>query len=368
MKKYKKIVLTGGPCSGKTTSIQKIEEEFTQFGYKVIIVPEAATILINSGIRPFGENGVSLYEFQKSVMELQMKLEEIALNNLSDDKETLIICDRGLMDDKAYVTKGEFKSLLEYEDKKEMDLMYSYDLVIHLRTAALGKRESYTLENNGARTETADEAIELDQRTLSGWIGHPKIKIIDNEDSFDDKINHVIKEIYAILDRPYPIQRQYKYLVQELDLEELKNIDLVKLEIEQYHKFLGDSEIIYRKTTLDGDTKYKAIEKKDTDNNSERLFRERNISKGEYLMNLSLDIPIRKIRYCFVYKNSCYRLDVFDDGLMILEIEETNKTKEVEIPPFIKIDRNITDDLEYRNSSIYLNKNKKKIKRKIKGA
>ena len=54
---YKKIVLTGGPCSGKTTSIQKIEEEFTQLGYKVIIVPEAAPILINSGIRPFGIGG-----------------------------------------------------------------------------------------------------------------------------------------------------------------------------------------------------------------------------------------------------------------------------------------------------------------------
>lgn len=26
----KKIVLTGGPCAGKTTAIQKIEKEFTE--------------------------------------------------------------------------------------------------------------------------------------------------------------------------------------------------------------------------------------------------------------------------------------------------------------------------------------------------
>lgn len=40
MKSIKKIVLTGGPCGGKTTSIQKIVEEFEEKNYKVIVVPE----------------------------------------------------------------------------------------------------------------------------------------------------------------------------------------------------------------------------------------------------------------------------------------------------------------------------------------
>ena len=35
--------------------------------------------------------------------------------------------------------------------------MNRYDLVIHLRTAALGKEEFYTLDNNSARTETAEK-------------------------------------------------------------------------------------------------------------------------------------------------------------------------------------------------------------------
>ena len=34
-----KVVLTGGPCAGKTTALQKIEKEFTEKGYKVFIQP-----------------------------------------------------------------------------------------------------------------------------------------------------------------------------------------------------------------------------------------------------------------------------------------------------------------------------------------
>lgn len=47
--KVKKIVLTGGPCAGKTTALQQIEREFTEKGYHVLIVPEAASILIGAG-------------------------------------------------------------------------------------------------------------------------------------------------------------------------------------------------------------------------------------------------------------------------------------------------------------------------------
>ena len=36
-RQIKKIVLTGGPCAGKTTAIQEIEKEFTEKGYLVLI-------------------------------------------------------------------------------------------------------------------------------------------------------------------------------------------------------------------------------------------------------------------------------------------------------------------------------------------
>ncbi len=34
-----KIVISGGPCGGKSTSLKKIREEFSQKGFNVLSVP-----------------------------------------------------------------------------------------------------------------------------------------------------------------------------------------------------------------------------------------------------------------------------------------------------------------------------------------
>lgn len=44
MNTIKKIVLTGGPCAGKTTALVKVIEHFTSLGYKVFTIPEVPTI------------------------------------------------------------------------------------------------------------------------------------------------------------------------------------------------------------------------------------------------------------------------------------------------------------------------------------
>ena len=41
--------------------------------------------------------------------------------------------------------------------------------------------------------------------------------------TFDDKIHNVIKTIYQELGEPYPIQKQYKFLVDSIDLDKLKD-------------------------------------------------------------------------------------------------------------------------------------------------
>ena len=49
MSEYKKIVLTGGPCAGKTTALVRIIEYFSSFGYKVFAVPEVPTLYSQGG-------------------------------------------------------------------------------------------------------------------------------------------------------------------------------------------------------------------------------------------------------------------------------------------------------------------------------
>ena len=49
-----------------------------------------------------------------------------------------------------------------------------YDAVFHLVTAADGAETFYTLLNNGARTESTEEARVLDKKTQQVWTGHPR--------------------------------------------------------------------------------------------------------------------------------------------------------------------------------------------------
>ena len=78
MKKIWTFVLTGGPCSGKTTALSIIEQQLSKRGYYVLVVPESATELINSGLRPFG-GSLNVIDFQKAVFEYQLEKEKLFL-------------------------------------------------------------------------------------------------------------------------------------------------------------------------------------------------------------------------------------------------------------------------------------------------
>ena len=350
-----KIALTGGPCGGKTTSIQAIEEEFKEKGYHVIVVPEAATILINSGIRPFGNNALTMDGFQKYVMETQLFLEEQATKAAKEiDAPTIIVCDRGLLDDKAYVSDETFKKLIKDFNVTQFELLNRYNLVIHLTTAADGKEEYYTTSNNGARIETPEEARQKDRRTLESWLGHDNLKIMGNDTNFETKIANVIREIYQMLKAPYPIQKQEKYLVDTFDKELIMQLHPVIIDIEQYVQDKDNGDIIYRKSTKDNETKYTKITKTDTQTPEERIVTRKNISEDEYYSNMPSNIkPIRKRRYCFAYQNQYFRLDEFESGLTILEIEDTNKTRRRVFPNFVSVLEDVTTNPDYKNVAIY---------------
>ena len=43
------MCLTGGPCAGKTTALATLTDQLTTKGFKVLIVPEAATMMMKGG-------------------------------------------------------------------------------------------------------------------------------------------------------------------------------------------------------------------------------------------------------------------------------------------------------------------------------
>ena len=354
-----KIVITGGPCGGKSTAMSWIDNFFTQIGYKVLFVPETATELITGGVAPWtcGTN----VDYQKCQMELQLEKEKIfeqAAETMNADK-ILIVCDRGLLDNKAYMNASEFSEVIKAINSNEVELRDNYDAVFHLVTAAKGAEEFYSLANNAARTETVEEAAAIDDRLISSWTGHPHLRVIDNSSSFEDKMKRLLTEISSFLGEPEPYEIERKYLIEYPDIEWLENNpSCQRIEIIQtYLNSANGEEIRVRQRGVDGNYIYfQTVKKKVSD--VKRVEIEGRLSQAEYL-KLLMDADttkrqIRKTRYCLMYESQYFEIDVYPfwNDKAILELELSDENAEVVFPEQIKIIKEVTDDDSYKNSSL----------------
>ena len=105
MKEIKRIVLTGGPCAGKTTALVRVIEHFSSRGYKVFTIPEVPTMFTQSGMDYLTNNADFFYEGEKATLEVQLALEDKFMRMAETCTEPcVIVCDRGAMDISAYMT------------------------------------------------------------------------------------------------------------------------------------------------------------------------------------------------------------------------------------------------------------------------
>lgn len=355
-----KIAITGGPCAGKSTALSWINEEFTKKGYKVLFIPETATELITGGVAPWTcETDI---DFQTAILKLQLAKEKIfeeVAQHLYDAQKVLIVCDRGTLDGKAYIEKHNFDKILNNLHLTETQLKDSYDAVFHLVTAAKGASEFYTLANNSARTETIEEAIANDDKIISAWTGHSHFRVIDNSTDFKKKMQRFVTEISNFLGEPTPYEIERKFLIEYPDIAKLeadKNCGKVEI-IQTYLKSNDDKEIRVRQRGNNGSYSYiKTI--KQTINGLKRLETEKRLTQAEYI-NLLMDADttkhqIRKTRYCLVYNNQYFEIDIYPfwNDVAIMEIELNNESQTIEFPPQIKIIKEVTDDIEYKNSNL----------------
>ena len=361
-KEIKKIVITGGPCAGKTTAMSWIQNMFTELGYHVIFVPECATELINAGIS--GATCESVEKFQSTLMELQLEREKIyeKAAQSSKNKRILLVCDRGMIDSKAFLSNLQFSTILSSLNENETILRDNYDAVFHLVTAAKGAEDFYTLENNKARTETLEQAIAIDDKLIEAWNGHPHFRVIDNSSDFDEKIKKLLKEISLFLGEPEPYEIERKFLIKYPNISWLeKNKNCKKLEIIQtYLTSKNNEEIRLRQRGSNNNYIYTQTTKKNI-NNIKRVEIEKRLSKEEYialLMNSdTTKHQIRKTRYCLVYKNQNFEIDIYPfwEDKAIVEIELNNEKQKISFPKELKIIKEVTEDLNYKNSSLATN-------------
>lgn len=362
--KVTKIVITGGPCGGKTTGMSWIQREFTEKGYKVLFVPETATELILGGLAPWTCR--SNEEFQKCLFKLQIEKEKIfeLAAQAMDVEKVLIVCDRGLLDNKAYMNEEEFTSVINSVNDGnshlgEIEFRDNYDAVFHLVTAANGAEEFYTNANNQARTETKEDAIAIDNRIIAAWTGHPHFRMIDNSTGFEGKMMKLIKEIASFLGEPQPYEFERKFLIEYPDIEALealpncKKVDIVQT----YLVSEEDEELRVRQRGCEGHYIYFETRKKSI-NQLKRIELEQKLTKDEYLERLNYADPSKRVivkrRYCLSYNGYYYELDVFPfwKDKAILEIDLCDINDAIEIPPMLKVIKEVTGDKAYKNASL----------------
>ena len=356
--KITKIVLTGGPCAGKTTAMNWIQNFFQKQGYKVLFVPETATELITGGLTPWETKTNS--DFQSILFDLQLekeKLFEEGAKKLPNEK-ILIVCDRGLLDNKAYMPKRDFDYLLKTKKLSEVKLRDSYDAVFHLVTAAKGAKKYYNLDN-AARTETVEEASKLDDNLIASWTGHPHLRIIDNSTDFEEKMKRLLKEISNVLGEPEPYEIERKFLIEIPNLEYLESLpNCEKVQIVQtYLKSNDDEEIRIRQRGSNGSFTYSKTRKINI-SNLKRIEVEERLTEEEYINELLNSDPERgqiiKTRYCLSYNNQYFEIDIYPfwKDKAIAEIELSSENQKIDLPPFLEVIEEVTDNIEYRNSEI----------------
>lgn len=361
--KIVRIVFTGGPCGGKTTALSYISQKLRDKGYQVFTVPESATICINGGLNP-NNPMVGTMVAQSAIVSVAKSLEDTwidAIKKLKTEKTVVILFDRGITDCQAYVDESIYRGAIqEHGLNKYLVRDSRYDAVIHLKTAADGAEEHYTLANNSARYESIEQARIQDSKVIRVWIGAPHFRVVDNRTDFEGKLRRVYAEVCSVLGIPVPIERERKFLVRFNPSDLPDHAQYIDIEQIYLNSPQEDTVIRIRKRGQDSFyTYYKTIKRRL--NSMERFETEEIITAHEYNFGTSLvkrgTAPIRKTRTCFVYDSQYFELDLFHDqrvlpGRAMLEIELTQENSDVDIPSFLQVEREVTKDPNFENFNI----------------
>ena len=184
-----RIVLTGGPGGGKTTAADLFRREI---GDRVVIVPEAATILFQGGFPRSREPHASRFA-QTTIFHVQRNLEDVQAALYPG---RTLLCDRGTVDGAAYWpgTPHDYFNAVGTTLETELD---RYDAVIFFETAAVG---GASIEGgNPVRNESLEEAVALDGRLRKLWAQHPRFILVPNNRSFFKKISFGLATLESIV-------------------------------------------------------------------------------------------------------------------------------------------------------------------------
>ena len=360
----KKIVLTGGPCAGKTTALVRVVDHFSSLGFKVFTVPEVPTLYSLGGWNYLTPNRQLYYEGEYAILDTQLTLEDnFQRMALVCQKPVLIVCDRGTMDISAYMSSDMWADITTKAGTSSNELRERYDAVLHLVSAADGAEKFYTTATNATRYEKADEeglriARELDKKVIKAWTGHPHLRVINNHDDFECKMQRVLREISNVLGLPQPVAEERKYLVEVTGpLPETIDSDI----LQTYLVSEPGSEVRLRRRSWKSGKVVNIHNTKKRTAPDVQVETDRQVENALYESLLQQADPYRqpvsKLRRSFIWRGQYFELDFYHgplEGLVILETKGIADAEDVNFPPFIRVVSDITGNKEYYNYNLAL--------------
>lgn len=225
-----KIVLTGGPCAGKTKVLNGVRKNLEEDGYYVITVPETAESLIGGKIIPYED---IIVKFQEQILDIQKAKEDNAIeyaenlaeilesNNIINEdlkeyskaKGIIIIFDRGLLDNRAYLPHEEYNNLLKRKNINELNRLDNYDMVIDLISMANLKKDAY--QNSEIRFEDDNLAKNLDIKTSGAWLIYDDLITVKPTDTIEEKIDYV----YQLINNYIKNSVKQKKVIEEVEID-----------------------------------------------------------------------------------------------------------------------------------------------------
>ena len=158
---------------------------------------------------------------------------------------------------------------------------------------------------------------------------------------------------------PEPFEIERKFLIEYPDIRLLETIpNCRKVEIIQTYLHSENGEKIrVRQRGENGNYIYFQTIKKKVDS-MKRIEIENRLSQQEYLTLLmqadTSKRQIRKDRYCLMYKNQYFEIDIYPfwNDKAICEIELKSENENVFFNHFLKVVKEVTDDNNYKNASL----------------
>ena len=264
-----------------------------------------------------------------------------------------------MLDSKAYVTDAEFKKYISISNKNEDVLRNSYDAVFHLKSVACTDENTYIKNCNSVRKEDVKLAKELDEKLLSIWTGTSHLRVIPNNSDFNKRLDNLLKEVLGFIGVQEPLEIERKFLIEYPDIDYLNNMTACrKVAITQaYLNTPEEGMFRIRKRGYGKDAVYiKTVKIKIND--LKRIEKESYLTQAEYNNYLSrkecITGIISKDRYCIVYDDEYFELDVYPfwNDRATLEIELLSEDQPYKLPPFIKLIREVSHEPEYRNIAL----------------